>query len=918
MQRVVQIRRERGIALALVLISLAVCVVVGVAFLSGASLSTAEAQNAHRREVAKRIADSGVDVAIDYITHNADWRSARSSGVWVDAQSHGGGTYTITVEDGVDTDGDGVVDGDGDLNDDTTDPVTIRVVAYYQGTSTVTSAVYYPGGTGSSTIAVTETIELRDNAVIDSYSASAGNYGGANVGEAAIISSNSALLPNVILSDRAQIDGHLLFPVDGDPAHAVQIEDDAVISGGYGQMPSAISMTDASSLAGGSSGDYSRSSGQETIDDDMIVDDFTLSGSASIAVDGEVDIVVRGDLHLSDDARIEFKTGGGSFYGLLIDRSIELKNQSRIEAWTSVDGGTPGEVALASNATGGGDIELKNHSVIAVDVYTRGNPDHVIELKNHSEIDGETGQLSQSIEMPQRPDWPSNVGSNQGDWDSGNNNTHTLSGNHWYDDFEIKNQSTVKIQGDVVLRVDGDFIVKNNSALQVLSGGSLKVYVGGDIELKNQPKVNTWSHEPARVVFYVMSNKDQSIDNNGQVYAIYDMPDSDLELKNQSYLYGAVLSKKLELKNNSRLYLDSNPALVAANSRLVSMSGESGDGGDEQALNLYVSGSATLQDNASMNAGGDWSKVNIYYLGQQTHEHRDSSAVHARLHAPDAVAWNLSDNAQFTGKARVSRLGMSGQAALDVESGDGSGDPGVVAEEKIVLADDAVIRPLGSGSSVIGCNRAGLAAIRVRGSATLKGDARGGPDAPDDVSGVEVSDDGEITGDMGNLQAVLDINAPDTPSVLPNVGNVTLNHSDTDTFDADQTINKLTVQDTATLTLSGSITLVVSELVVRDDARILVDSGAAVKLYVTDKLALSGDAAINVGGNPDRLMIYYVGDGDMTQSGDAQLCAKLVAPDARVSLSDDAEFFGSILAKQLKLEDDAQAHYSTANATVQY
>jgi len=63
MQRVVQIRRERGIALALVLISLAVCVVVGVAFLSGASLSTAEAQNAHRREVAKRIADSGVDVA---------------------------------------------------------------------------------------------------------------------------------------------------------------------------------------------------------------------------------------------------------------------------------------------------------------------------------------------------------------------------------------------------------------------------------------------------------------------------------------------------------------------------------------------------------------------------------------------------------------------------------------------------------------------------------------------------------------------------------------------------------------------------------------------------------------------------------------------------------------------------------------
>jgi hypothetical protein len=57
------------------------------------------------------------------------------------AQPFGAGTFSIVGQDGEDADGDGVVDGDGDLVDDPADPVTLTVTAAVDGVTHTVRAV---------------------------------------------------------------------------------------------------------------------------------------------------------------------------------------------------------------------------------------------------------------------------------------------------------------------------------------------------------------------------------------------------------------------------------------------------------------------------------------------------------------------------------------------------------------------------------------------------------------------------------------------------------------------------------------------------------------------------------------------------------------------------------------------------------
>ena len=97
----------------------------------------------NRHTQARAIAESGLGMLISEIGSHHDWRTDHSNGVWASDQSLAGGLFTVSVEDGVDVDGDGVVDGDGDLSNSTDDPVTASAIATYQGVShTINAAVY--------------------------------------------------------------------------------------------------------------------------------------------------------------------------------------------------------------------------------------------------------------------------------------------------------------------------------------------------------------------------------------------------------------------------------------------------------------------------------------------------------------------------------------------------------------------------------------------------------------------------------------------------------------------------------------------------------------------------------------------------------------------------------------------------------
>jgi HpiC1 cyclase len=80
----------------LVLIAIVVAFIVALAFLAGATTTTAVAGVLDRYAQAQRIAESGISLAMRYIEQTADWRTERTSGAWVSDYPLDGGFVSIT------------------------------------------------------------------------------------------------------------------------------------------------------------------------------------------------------------------------------------------------------------------------------------------------------------------------------------------------------------------------------------------------------------------------------------------------------------------------------------------------------------------------------------------------------------------------------------------------------------------------------------------------------------------------------------------------------------------------------------------------------------------------------------------------------------------------------------------------------
>lgn len=128
----------------LVVVAVAVASVLSAAYLSVQSSAAQIAGNISCRTRARFIAESGLEMALAYVQRDEAWRTDRSNGLWVSEHPYAGGALSLLGEDGEDTDGDGVIEGDGDLSDNDMDMLTLTSVGTYGGCKHIAQAVVPP------------------------------------------------------------------------------------------------------------------------------------------------------------------------------------------------------------------------------------------------------------------------------------------------------------------------------------------------------------------------------------------------------------------------------------------------------------------------------------------------------------------------------------------------------------------------------------------------------------------------------------------------------------------------------------------------------------------------------------------------------------------------------------------------------
>lgn len=130
--------RRRGVALLLVLIAVAMSAVLALTFAQSQATSMGIADNAQNHAHARTIAETALQMAINHVRTDEDWRDTYTSGDWVVDQDLDGGTFTIAG-----------VDEDGDLTDDDSDELTLTAIASFGGVTHRVSALVTPGSGAS-------------------------------------------------------------------------------------------------------------------------------------------------------------------------------------------------------------------------------------------------------------------------------------------------------------------------------------------------------------------------------------------------------------------------------------------------------------------------------------------------------------------------------------------------------------------------------------------------------------------------------------------------------------------------------------------------------------------------------------------------------------------------------------------------
>lgn len=112
----------------------------------------------------------------------------------------------------------------------------------------------------------------------------------------------------------------------------------------------------------------------------------------------------------------------------------------------------------------------------------------------------------------------------------------------------------------------------------------------------------------------------------------------------------------------------------------------------------------------------------------------------------------------------------------------------------------------------------------------------------------------------------------------------------------------ITAQDRTALFIGGDIQTT-------NNLRIELAPGAELDLFVAGTFTSTNQVDFGSVDNPANVRMYLGGDDDMTWTGDFSIGGNIYAPEVDLTLTDDAEIFGSLFVKNLTATNKLTVHY---------
>lgn len=258
--------------------------------------------------------------------------------------------------------------------------------------------------------------------------------------------------------------------------------------------------------------------------------------------------------------------------GVAVNGSITMTQNTTIDSWDSTAGtyaatvssdavvatnADDSQVSINATATLGGDLMLG----------PGGDPSAAT---SSGGVTGLAGVLATTGDLPTIT-VPVNLGPSTGDWSIGQSASATISTNKLHvDNFTVGKDSTVIIDGNVVMRVDQAFSLSQNVTIKLTPGSTLVLYILGDINAFDQGLMfNENTMDPSLVTIYQLGTTPVEFAKDGQIYANIIAPNADLVLNSKADLYGSFIGQSILIDQDAGMHIDKAPNLATACGPLV-------------------------------------------------------------------------------------------------------------------------------------------------------------------------------------------------------------------------------------------------------------------------------------------------------------------------------------------------------------
>ena len=610
---------ERGAALLLVLFALAIGVILAVTFLNASSTSIPIAQNVQRHAEARAIAEGALEMTINYVQTDADWRTDQSNGTWLTDQSLGAGTFDIA----------GVDEDDGDLADDASEPVHLTAVGRFDGVSHRVSAVVTPESLPANNELLFVVLDATSMTSQDQAKQTQLDVWGYNVSliEAtatlAEIDAAVALADVVYVSEEinaTDLSTKLTDATIGIVSEDAYLNDELGISSGRaGYVNTQIDITDNTHYItqpfstgpltiATASADFQVASGTLASGIQGLAEQPSSSNPTLLAIDA-------GEALVSGSAagrRVMLPGGPNSFdftllnsdgltivkraiewaavplsttttHGLAVDDSVHLGKSADIDSFESSRGSygpanKGAEAVVNTNSTVSNKVHLTQNAIISGEVHVGpgGDPGSVIAIGSGASITGVQDALSEAINMPTLVE-PSSMPASEGDYSVGQNGSMLINTDRHFNDLTLGKAATLTISGDVTVLVDGDFHLSQNGRLELQPGSSLTLYCWGKFTAGKAAQLNMGGGRPSDFHIFMLGNaKTVHLTQNSDCYAQVQNPAGDLFLGKGADFYGTFQGRSVDVTQNAGFHQD-----LSANS------GDQDEGDGPRLIALY-------------------------------------------------------------------------------------------------------------------------------------------------------------------------------------------------------------------------------------------------------------------------------------------------------------------------------------------